>query len=503
MASGFLKFQKVEFCYPTAPEPLFRDLTLHFTTGWTGVIGPNGTGKSTLLKLAAGLLVPDSGWVESSWKSDCGLYCQQRTDVVPGPLEEMLRATGKTANILKGRLAIENDWPFRWESLSHGERKRAQVGVALWLAPPILAIDEPFNHLDADAREMLKLALENFDGIGLLVAHHREILDSLCSQNLFINPPEVIKKNGGYSLAMNAIQEEQKARENVHKKNKEKIRKMQKELDRRKQVQQKSKKKGSKKGLHKKDHDARSKIDHARLAGRDAVAGNLQKRMESRITQFQKKLSPLVKKKYNTGIWFPDSVSSRDFLFSIPEGILEMGDEKKMRHPDLIMMPTDRIGISGPNGTGKSTLISKITASLNLPRDKVVYIPQEITSEQAIVILNEVRELPNHQMGTVMTAISRLDSRPHRLLDSENPSPGETRKLMLAIGISKAPQLIIMDEPTNHMDLPSIECLEQALSECPCGLLMVSHDDIFLQALTDTRWRITRDPLSPQASLLN
>ena len=90
-----------------------------------------------------------------------------------------------------------------------------------------------------------------------------------------------------------------------------------------------------------------------------------------------------------------------------------------------------------------------------------------------------------------MTVISRLGSRPYRLLESAEPSPGETRKLLLAMGIAKEPHLIVMDEPTNHMDLPSIQCLEDALSDCPCGLLLVSHDLRFLRALTARRWDIT------------
>ena len=93
-------------------------------------------------------------------------------------------------------------------------------------------------------------------------------------------------------------------------------------------------------------------------------------------------------------------------------------------------------------------------------------------------------------LGRMMTVVSRLGSRPHRLLESAEASPGEIRKILLAIGIARMPHLIVMDEPTNHLDLPSIECLEEALAECPCGLWLVSHDERFLERLTRTRWRI-------------
>lgn len=91
--------------------------------------------------------------------------------------------------------------------------------------------------------------------------------------------------------------------------------------------------------------------------------------------------------------------------------------------------------------------------------------------------------LPNEKLGRMMTVVSRLGSRPHRLLDSVEPSPGEIRKILLATGIANMPYLIVMDKPTNHLDLPSIECLQHALTDYPCGLLLVSHDQLFLDAL--------------------
>jgi len=94
----------------------------------------------------------------------------------------------------------------------------------------------------------------------------------------------------------------------------------------------------------------------------------------------------------------------------------------------------------------------------------------------------------------MMTVVSCLGSRPHRLLESVEPSPGEIRKILLATGIANVPHLIVMDEPTNHLDLPSIQCLEQALAGCPCGLLLVSHDRRFLNSLAHKRWHISKNP---------
>jgi len=92
-----------------------------------------------------------------------------------------------------------------------------------------------------------------------------------------------------------------------------------------------------------------------------------------------------------------------------------MGASRRLQFDKLILRPEDRIGIVGPNGAGRSTLVQHLIANLNLPEDRVVYVPQEIERVQAKRILNDVRQLPPQQLGQVMTVISCLGSRPERL----------------------------------------------------------------------------------------
>jgi macrolide transport system ATP-binding/permease protein len=129
---------------------------------------------------------------------------------------------------------------------------------------------------------------------------------------------------------------------------------------------------------------------------------------------------------------------------------------------------------------------------LNASPDQITYIPQEIDPCESRNILSDAQKLPHDQLGLLMTIIRRLGSRPQQLLESTEPSPGETRKLLLALGMARRPQIVVMDEPTNHMDIASIECLEEALADCPCSVLLVSHDRAFLAELTKTEWRIGR-----------
>ena len=175
-------FQNVSFTYARATQPLIQNLSVHITRGWTGIVGANGVGKSTILKLATGGLEPQQGHVKIP---DFAIYCPQRTDNVPDQLGDLISSMNGEAFEIKGRLGIQDDWIERWSTLSHGERKRAQIAVAMWRKPQALAVDEPTNHLDADAQDLLFAALSAFGGVGILVSHDRRLLDDLCHQCLF------------------------------------------------------------------------------------------------------------------------------------------------------------------------------------------------------------------------------------------------------------------------------------------------------------------------------
>ena len=101
-------------------------------------------------------------------------------------------------------------------------------------------------------------------------------------------------------------------------------------------------------------------------------------------------------------------------------------------------------------------------------------------------------EADNTQRGYIYRVVNSLGSSAEQLIRSNSPSPGEMRKLYLAVRLLDAPELIILDEPTNHMDLPSVELLEDALVDCPAALLIVSHDSTFAENVCSESWRISR-----------
>ncbi len=494
MASAQLVLQSIEFSHPGMTTPLLAGLTVQFPFGWTGIVGPNGAGKTTLLKLATGALPAQAGSVQ---RRGLALYVAQRTDEPPELLEDFVWAPDAT--VLKARLRVGEDWPERWSTLSHGERKRAQVAVALWREPAVLALDEPTNHIDADARRLLENTLGDFAGIGLLVSHDRRLLDSLCEQCLLLDPPSAVLRPGGVTDALAEQEKEERATLHANDALRQTERRLKAEAQRRRVVadQKSAAMRGSKQKINPShDHDGRALRGLARVTGKDAYAGRMVAQMNQRADKIGRQRAEIaVKKRYETGIWVDGaSFLPRDFLLRLPAGQLPLGDDgRRLHYPDLEIGGTSRIALTGPNGFGKSTLIRHILTHLQIPADHCVTVPQEVSAAASQELLAAVKRLPNDERGRVMTTISRLGSRPARLLESALPSPGEVRKLLLALGIVRGPHLIVMDEPTNHMDLPSILCLEEALVDCPCALLLVSHDETFLETITTTRWHLTRD----------
>ena len=482
-------FRNVSFSYSSSEKSLISDLSAYFPGGFTGIAGANGSGKTTLLRLAVGELVVANGLIEGA---EAAIYCAQRTDSPPATMHEFLEDWRGFACELRGRLDIDNDYLDRWDSLSHGERKRAQIGHALWCTPPVLAIDEPTNHIDSRARALLIDSLKRYPGVGLIVSHDRELLDELCTQCLWLEPPHHQMFTGGVTSALEQRQAIDKtalkAREKAVKENK----RLNREIVKRREESSREHKLRSKRGLGRKDSDAREKIDRARVA--DSGAGSKLRALDGRFSQAQARLEATrVKKAYATGIWLPGSRSSRDAVLTLEPGELSIGHHRKLKWSALSIKPEDRVALTGPNGAGKSTWIEHVRSLINVPAEKQVYLPQEVSASAARSLLARVQALPKAQLGHIMTIVSRLNSRPERLLQSQQPSPGEVRKLLLAMGMSYSPHVIIMDEPTNHLDLPSIEALEQALADCPCALLLVSHDARFIENVGAQPWALETD----------
>lgn len=480
-----LHLTDVSYTYPEASEPIFHQITTTFPTGWTGIIGANGCGKTTLAKLVCGLLMPEKGNLTPSLFS---VYCQQETVHEPEGLEDFSVDYSTHAIELRSSLGIEDDWPWRFGALSHGERKRMQVAIALAKEPDVLVVDEPTNHLDSEARRTIADALERYSGIGILVSHDRLLLDGLVDRCLFMEARGVVMRPGTYSEASAQSELERKASLRAREDAKRELARVSAEKAQRAEEAGRADARRSGRTLARHDSDGRERLRLAVVSGQDGRRGQISAQMDSRIAAAELRLSSSqVEKRYTGDIWIETVPSPRKTLVRVQATSLLLGEHRLLCIPDLVVGNADHIALVGANGSGKTTLMKAMIE--HIASDiRVLSIPQELDKMQAGRLAERIRSLPGEALGRVMSIVAQMGSCPDRLMEGETSSPGELRKFMVAEGMLGRPELILMDEPTNHMDVVSVEALQRILAACPCALVLISHDEEFVQATTSTRW---------------
>lgn len=489
-AGASVRLSHITYTYPGCPEPVLRDVSVTFGGGWTGIVGDNGCGKSTLARIAAGGLAPDAGSVTP--RLSCA-FCPQDPSEEPDALTDFACDYDARACQLRATLGIADDMPWRFATLSCGEQKKIQVAVALWRGAEMLVVDEPTNHVDAACRAAIRAALASYEGIGLLISHDRALLDALALRCVCFEGGGVVVRPGTYSQAHEQARLEGLAAQRARAGAKAELARLQAEHAKRAQLADRTAARRSARNLDRHDSDGRARIGLAIVSGQDGKAGRLAARMDARVERAREQLDDVrVVKRYEGDLWLDAQPHPRKVLVRLEEGRIPCGPERTLAVPGLALGNTDHLGISGPNGAGKSTLLRHLLGCV--PSDiEVLSIPQEVGRGQAQELLAQVRALPSAERGRVLSIVAQLDSDPDRILAGGEVSPGELRKLMLALGVLRGPALVVMDEPTNHLDIHSIEALERALASWPGALVLVSHDAPFLGA-TCPRLRLALDP---------
>jgi len=478
--------------YYSSAIPVIVDASVSIGDGWTGVVGSNGAGKTTVLRLIDGTLAPVSGVVTVDPAGGIVAHCPQTADTIDDNTAMFAGAWDGVAHAILGRLGLERAELDRWATLSPGERKRWQIGGALYRNPDVLLLDEPTNHLDGEARDLLIGALDRYHGVGLVVSHDRTLLNRLCTRVMRVEGGVVELWNGGYDAARAGWV----AREAEMLDSYEHVVAERKKVTRR--LADKRRSGGTREAQHKrrlrtagvKDKDARSMEKKGRFEGGQRKGSHDIALLRDEADRLDEAAAGFDLHRTLGGDLYFDHETPRRSRLLVFAGTLEAGDEMLVDGVDVVVERGARIQLSGPNGAGKSTLLRALLDSSTLPANRLLYVPQELTEHETRRLLDDVTALDPDSRGRVLGIVGVLGSDPKRVLATDLPSPGEARKLLIAAGLGRSAWVLLLDEPTNHLDLPSIERLERALDAYPGAMVVVTHDEEFAAGLTDVVWDI-------------
>lgn len=445
---------------------LFSDLSFHLNEGEkVGLIGINGTGKSTLLKIIAGLLSPDEGTVIRGNQLTLSYLPQtpefKEDDTVlsaalSGLTDHGIWEREPDAKNMLTRLGI-TEFSKPIQQLSGGQRKRVALVRTLLTNADILVLDEPTNHLDSAMAEWLEATLQKYRGALVMITHDRYFLDSVVTRIVELEQGKLYSYADSY-LGYLALKSQRKEMEAA--------------TERKRQSLLKTEIQWMMRGAR-----ARSTKQKAHIARYEALR-DVQPPKQAETVQMS-------------------SVSSRLGRTTIElNGICKSYDDHTLiRDFSYIFLKNDRIGIIGPNGCGKTTLMNMINGLVTPDSGtiaigqtvKIGYFSQENEfldpSMKLIEYVREGAEIIHTPTGTI-TASQMLErflfpSNMHYAL-IEKLSGGERRRLYLLRILMEAPNVLFLDEPTNDLDIETLTILEDYLDNFAGIVITVSHDRYFL-----------------------
>lgn len=435
-----------------------------------GLVARNGMGKSTLLSILTGIEGYDSG--EIIFRRDLRIgYLEQSPEFNPEDtvLDACFNHDGNEEKILKAKQILTqlkiSDLSQTMGTLSGGQQRRVALANVLITDPDMFILDEPTNHLDLDMIEWLEGFLSKGNKTLLMVTHDRFFLDRVCSTILELDDKTVYTYRGNYSFYLEKRQERiDNTRAEIARAN----------------------------NLYRKELDWMRRMPQARghkARYREDAFYELEKVAKQRIEERQVRLksrnvyigSKIFECQYISKQWAPDKVVLRDFYYNFAR--------------------FEKMGIVGNNGTGKSTFV-KMLLGLEKPDSgrfdigttvKFGYFSQEGMAfdeqKKVIDVITDVAEYIDMGGGKHMSASQFLQ---YFLFTPEQQhnyvyklSGGEKRKLYLCTVLMRNPNFLVLDEPTNDLDIQTLQIFEEYLADFPGCVIIVSHDRYFMDKVVD------------------
>lgn len=499
---------------------LFDNLTLAFGRERTAIVGRNGVGKTTLLRLIAGLAEPVEGAITRV--GTIGWLAQAPTPADGETVADTLGVAGSLAilhRVLAGDGSLDDmaeaDWTLeermqtalaevglvdlaldrRTADLSGGEQTRLRLAGLKLAVPDLLVLDEPTNHLDAEARAMIADVVADWPGGVVLVSHDRALLRRV-DRIVELSSLGARVHGGGWDLYIERRDAERTAAERDLEQAERAIGRVQRETQMAQERQARRDRAGKAARANSSDPkillDAQAQRAEESGARGQRLAERKLQAVEADLTQARER----VERVRQLALAMPATgLPAGRLVLNLNEAVVSTEDDRRLLRPiSLRLTGPERLAVVGPNGAGKTTLL-KLIAGLIQPSAGAIERPVRaaLLDQQAAMLKPDetlvegwLRLNPQGTPNAARAALARFlfrnvqaDRRVGEL------SGGERLRAALACVMTGAqpPQLLVLDEPTNHLDIESVEAVEAALSAYDGALVVVSHDADFIHNL--------------------